>query len=172
LKAIKDINELISLKGKTFTFGSESSTSGRLMPQHFLKQGGVTLNDLKGEAGFSGSHDKTVDLVEAGTYEVGAVNEQVWKRRIAQKKVDLSKVYQIWQTPAYHDYHWVINLDTEKRFGAEFSTKVQQAFLNLKQENSKHAKILNKFGAAKFIKTQDANYAGIEAVARAIGKIK
>src|SRR5215813_10478311 len=51
-----DITDLASLKGHTFTFGSESSTSGRLMPQYFLAEAGVKLDDFKGKNGFSGSH--------------------------------------------------------------------------------------------------------------------
>src|SRR4051812_38902254 len=77
-----DINDLAGLKGHTFTFGSESSTSGRLMPQFFLTQAGIKLDDFKGKNGFSGSHDKTIKLVAAGAYDAGALNEQVWKTYI------------------------------------------------------------------------------------------
>ncbi|NET59530.1 MAG: phosphate/phosphite/phosphonate ABC transporter substrate-binding protein, partial [Symploca sp. SIO2E6] len=83
IKPIKDIKDLTVLKDRTLTFGSESSTSGRLMPQYFLEQAGVTLEDFQGEVGFSQSHDATIKLVEAGTYETGALNEQVWESRVA-----------------------------------------------------------------------------------------
>jgi len=46
------INNLADLKGHTFTYGSESSTSGRLMPQYFLSEAGITAADFKGEPGF------------------------------------------------------------------------------------------------------------------------
>src|SRR4028118_1899396 len=85
LKPFKDISGLKQLKGHTFTFGSESSTSGRLMPQYFMQQAGLKLEDLKGQAGFSGDHDKTIKLVEAGTYDAGAVNKKVWQKRVDTK---------------------------------------------------------------------------------------
>jgi len=172
LKPIADLKGLSTLKGRTFTFGSESSTSGRLMPQYFLQQAGVKLTDFKGEPGFSKNHDATIKLVEAGTYQVGVLNEQVWKKRVAAGEVDLKKVVVIWRTPAYYDYHWVINPQVTKRYGEGFPAKVQAALLKLDPNNPEQKEILELFGAAKFIKTDNANYKQIEAVGREIGKIQ
>ena len=67
IKPIRGFNDLQQFKGKRFTFGSESSTSGRLMPQYFLSKGGVQISDFAGGApGFSGSHDATIALVQSG----------------------------------------------------------------------------------------------------------
>ncbi|PJF46656.1 MAG: putative selenate ABC transporter substrate-binding protein [Chloroflexi bacterium] len=172
IQPFNDISGLTALKGRTFTFGSESSTSGRLMPQFFMNKAGVALSDLKGEPGFSGSHDKTIKLVEAGSYEAGALNEQVWNARVAAGEVDTNKVIVLWRTPAYYDYHWVVRPDVEQKFGAGFIQRVKQAFLALDAANPAHKEILDLFGAQKFIETKNENYADIEAVARQIGKIK
>ena len=172
LKPFKDISGLKELKGHTFTFGSESSTSGRLMPQYFLKQADVKLEDFKGEAGFSGDHDKTIKLVEAGTYEVGAVNEKVWEKRAKTKEVDPNKVEVLWRTPAYYDYHWVIHPEVKKKYGEGFINKVQNAFFKLDLNVPEQKEILDLLEAQKFIPTQNSNYAQIEAVGREIGKIK
>lgn len=163
---------LVDLKGHTFTFGSESSTSGRLMPQFFLQQAGVKLEDFKGEVGFSKSHDATLELVQAGTYDAGALNEQVWDSRLQEGKADTSKVDLIWRTPPYHDYHWVIHPSVKQRFGDDFAQKVQNAFLKLNAKDKDQKEILDLFGAEKFIKTQNSNYAEIEKIGREIGKIK
>lgn len=172
LQPIQDIQELSKLKGSTFTFGSESSTSGRLMPQYFLEQAGVTPEDFQGEVGFSGSHDTTIQLVEAGSYQAGALNSQVWKSRVEAGDVDLNKVDVIWETPTYYDYHWVIHPDAKSRYGEDFSQKVQAALLKLDPNNPEHQEILDLFGADKFIPTENSNYAQIEKVGRQIGKIK
>ena len=172
LKPIKEIKDLTVLKGHTLTFGSASSTSGRLMPQYFLEQAGVTLDDFQREVGFSNSHDATIQLVEAGTYEVGALNEQVWKSRVAAGDVDLSKVEVIWRTPAYYDYHWVINPKVKERYGDDFVERVQAALLKLDANVPEQKEILDLFGSTKFIPTENANYTQIEAVGRKIGKIK
>jgi phosphonate transport system substrate-binding protein len=123
LTQFKTINDLQQLKGHTFTFGSESSTSGRLMPQYFLQQAGIKLDEFKGEVGFSGDHDKTIKLVEAGTYNAGAVNEKVWLQRVKSKEVDLNKVQVIWRSPPYYDYHWVINPQVKQSYGDDFVRK-------------------------------------------------
>jgi phosphonate transport system substrate-binding protein len=165
------INSLADLKGHTFTFGSESSTSGRLMPQYFLGEEGIKTTDFKGEAGFSGSHDKTLNLVTAGTYDAGVLNEQVWKSRQEEGKVDASKVKEIYVTPAFHDYHWIINPGAAARYGGDFVGRVQAAFFKLDPSVPEHKEILDLFGAKKFVATSNDNYAQIEAVGREIGLI-
>jgi phosphonate transport system substrate-binding protein len=172
LKPFKDIAKLKQLKGRTFTFGSESSTSGRLMPQYFLQQAGVKLEDFKGQPGFSGDHDKTIKLVEAGTYDAGAVNEKVWQKRVKTKEVDPNKVDVIWRTPAYYDYHWVINPEVKKKYGDDFVKKVQNAFLKLEPNVPEQKEILELLEANKFIQTKNSNYVQIEEIGRKIGKIK
>jgi len=169
---IKDIKGLATLKGHSFTLGSESSTSGRLMPQYFLQQAGVNLADFKGKVGFSSSHDATIQLVEAGSYEVGALNEQVWLSRVQAGEVDLDKVQVIWRTPAYYDYHWVIHPSVKERYGEDFPQRVQAALLKLDPKVPEQKEILDLFGAAKFVPTQNDNYAQIEEIGRDIGKLQ
>lgn len=169
---ITDVSGLQSLKGRSFTFGSESSTSGRLMPQYFLEEANVTLEDFKGEPGFSQSHDATLKLVEAGTYEAGVMNEQVWKSRLEAGEIDTSKVQVIWRTPAYYDYHWVVNPEIEQRYGDDFIERLQAALLKLDPGVPEQKEILDLFGAGKFISTQNSNYAQIEEIGRQIGKIQ
>ncbi|MEL6813218.1 MAG: putative selenate ABC transporter substrate-binding protein [Cyanobacteria bacterium J06598_3] len=173
IKPIEAPADLATLKDKTFTFGSESSTSGRLMPQYFMGEAGVTPEDFKGEPGFSDSHDATLKLVEAGSYDAGALNEQVWLDRVAAGEVDLNRVQAIWQTPAYYDYHWVVNSEQlNERYGDGFTDKIQAALLALDASDPDQAEILELFGADAFIETENENYAQIEAVGRKIGKIK
>ncbi|ERT05397.1 phosphate/phosphite/phosphonate ABC transporter, periplasmic binding family protein [Lyngbya aestuarii BL J] len=172
LTPLNDSFELQKLKQKTFTFGSESSTSGRLMPQYFLKKAGVNLEDFQGEPGFSGDHDKTIKLVEAGTYQVGAVNEKVWEKRVEENAINLDQVEVIWRTPAYYDYHWVIHPQVKEQYGADFIQKVQEAFISLDPNVPEEKEILDLFSAGQFITTQNSNYTQIEEVGREIGKIK
>ncbi|TVQ13501.1 MAG: putative selenate ABC transporter substrate-binding protein [Leptolyngbya sp. DLM2.Bin27] len=170
---IQDISDLAQLKGRTFTFGSESSTSGRLMPQAYLGQAGVDIEtDFRGQVGFSGNHDAILKLVEAGTYEVGVLNEQVWIDRLAAGAVDTDRVVQIWRTPPYYNYHWVISPEVDERYGEGFAERVQAALLALDPAVPEHKDILDLFGAERFIVTTNANYADIEAVGRKIGKIQ
>lgn len=167
IEPIDDVSELTAFAGKSFTFGSESSTSGRLMPQSFLSEAGVELDDFAGEVGFSGSHDKTIALVESGTFEAGALNSQVWRSRVEDGEVDTEKVQLIFETPTYYDYHWV----ARPELGGDLQQRVVEALAALDPSDPEEAEILEFFGADAFIETDDANYADIEKVGRDIGKI-
>lgn len=97
------------IRGLTFTFGSIGSTSGRLMPEYYLRQQfGQSPGQLFKRVGFSGAHSKTVALVQSGAYQLGAVNFKVWQREVKEGKVDPAKVLVIWAPPKYPDYNWTI----------------------------------------------------------------
>lgn len=170
---INGISELRILKDRRFTFGSESSTSGRLMPQYYLKKANVSLKDFKGNRpGFSGSHDATIMLVASGAYEAGALNEQVWLSSIKRGKTDPNQVKVIWRTPSYPDYHWLARPDLDEKFGNNFTLKIKSSLLNLKKRDPDDAKILTLFNANKFIPANTEDYNKIEKIGREIGKIK
>jgi phosphonate transport system substrate-binding protein len=169
LAPLDDIGGLRSLAGHTLTFGSETSTSGRLMPQYFMEQAGLDPAALKGKPGFSGSHDATIEAVASGSFEVGAVNEQVWKATKEKGKVDLDNVVVLWRTPGYADYHWVARPDLDTTFGAGTTRSITDLLLGLDAAKPEDADILKLFGAKSFIATTNASYDQIEAVARAQG---
>ena len=163
---------LTVLKGKRFTFGSESSTSGRLMPQLFLRQAGVKLSDFAGSPGFSGSHDATIALVSSGAYDAGVVNEQVWRSSLRDGKAQRSKVIAIWRTPGYPDYHWIAQGNLDARFGKGFTGRLQKAILSWRPADPEQKRILELFGAQQFTPARASDYASIEEVGRSIGKIR
>ena len=143
------------------------------MPQYFLQKAGVSLSDFKGKRpGFSGSHDATLALVQSGSYQAGALNEQVWLSNLKNGRVNNSKVFAIWRTPPYADYHWLAQPDIDKRFGEGFTEKIKKTILGLDFKDSKDRKILNLFGAKKFIPAYEQDYKKIEKIGRDIGKIR
>ena len=173
LRPLRNQAQLGQLKGKRFTFGSESSTSGRLMPQYFLSQAGVKLKDFAGGApGFSGSHDATIALVQSGAYDAGAVNEQVWKAALRSGKVNRAKVIQIWRTPPYPDYLWLAQPNLDQRFGKGFTSRLQKAITGWRPSDPEQKQILGLFGAQQFTTVNPAGYKQIEQVGRQIGKIR
>ena len=173
LRPFTSADQLVELKGRRLAFGSESSTSGRLMPQFFMGENGVKPEDLAGGGpGFSGSHDATIAVVPSGAYEVGALNEQVWRSNVAGGRVDPDKVSVIWRTPPYVDYHWVVRPGLDDRFSAGFTNKLQTALLDLSAETENGAAILELFGAERFIPAKDEDYVMIESVGRQLGKIR
>ena len=141
------------------------------MPRHFLVEAGIDADtDFREEPSFSGSHDTTWQLVESGAFDVGALNEDVWDRAVREGKVDTARAREFYTTPDYYDYNWTVRGDLDEAYGSDFTSKVQNALLDLNPEE--HAEILELFSAEKFIATNNANYQAIEDVGRQLGIIK
>lgn len=155
------------IAGKTFTFGSKSSTSGRLMPEFYIRQFlDGSPEDIFRRVGFSGDHSQTIALVQAGSYQVGAVNFQVWENELAAGLIDPDQVRVIWKTPHYPDYNWTIRADVDAIYGEGFSDKVQNALVNMTDPS-----LLASFPRKGFIKTDNSNYQPILDTAISVGLI-
>jgi len=170
LKAHADLGDVfraVDTKGMTFTFGSQGSTSGRLMPEFYLREEfKAAPHDIFSRIGFSGDHSRTIAQVQSGAYQVGAVNYKVWEAELAAGKIDKNKVSVIWATPTYPDYQWTIRNNVEQRFGTGFKSLVTKTLLELKAPE-----LLASFPRQSFIPASNADYAPIENTARAVGLI-
>lgn len=155
------------ITGKTFTFGSKGSTSGRLMPEYYIREHleQSPQNAFK-QVGFSGNHSRTIALVQTGAYQIGATNYKVWQRQVAAGKVDLNKVSVIWKTPSYPDYQWTVRGDVDKMWGVGFKTKITKALLEMKNPS-----LLKAFPRSRFIAADNADYQPILDTAKKIGLI-
>ena len=155
------------IAGHTFTFGSKGSTSGRLMPEFFIrKQFKKPPEEVFRRVGFSGDHSKTLALVQSGAYQVGALNFKVWENELQDGNVDTTKVRVIWKTPSYPDYNWSIRGDVDSRYGKGFLQQVKKALLNLEDET-----ILASFPRSRFIEARNAIYEPILKTAIEVGII-
>ncbi len=153
------------LEGRSFTFGSKSSTSGRLMPEFFLReQFGKSPEQIFSRVGFSGDHSTTIALVQSGAYELGALSYQVWDKELADGTIDTDKVQVIWTTPPYPDYHWVIRGDVDAIFGDDFAARVQRALLELDDRD-----VLDAFPREKFIPATNDDFLPVLDTARSLG---
>ena len=154
-----------SIEGKAFTFGSRSSTSGRVFPEHFIREAlGKAPEQVFSRVGFSGDHSKTIELVQSGAYQVGAVDRLVYENAVKTGKVTDKDVSIIWTTPPFPDYHWVARGDMDKTFGAGFKDKLVAAMLAVDDP-----KMLAIFDRTKFIPTKNENYKVIEEVGKLSG---
>jgi len=162
------IKELKDLKGKTFSFGSVSSTSGHLMPRYFLLKAGINPEKDFSKFSFSGAHDATAAWVEAARVDAGALNFLVWDKLVETKKVDTGKVGIFWTTPPYVDYVWTV------RGGLDKATveKISKAFLKLNYNNPEDKKLLDLHRTKGYIAAKDQDWKGTEEAAIAAGLVK
>lgn len=154
-----------TLEGMTFTFGAKSSTSGRLMPEYYIRQQlGRSSGDLFSRIGFSGNHSRTIALVQSGAYQLGAVNYRVWESELAAGHIDTDRVRIIWQTPTYPDYHWTVRGDVDARWGEGFKARLTGALLGMDDPQ-----LLRTFPREGFIPADNADYRPIADIARELG---
>ncbi|MEG0862194.1 MAG: putative selenate ABC transporter substrate-binding protein [Pseudomonas sp.] len=169
ITANPEVENLADLKGKTFAFGSISSTSGSLMPRYFM----LKDNNIKPEAYFSrvaysGAHDATAAWVQARKVDAGVLNASVWEKLVASGKVDTDKVRVFATTPSYYDYNWTVRGSLDPAL----KEKIKQAFLALDPAKPADKAILDLQAASRFIETNPDNYKGIEEAARAAELLK
>ena len=159
------LDDLGPLAGRTFTFGSKGSTSGRLMPEfHIRKEFGAAPGEVFRRVGFSGDHSRTIALVQSSAFDTGAVNFKVWESELDAGKIDLDKVSVVWQTPPYPDYHWTIRPDVDLKFGDGFADRVREALLAIQSDE-----ILSAFPRSGFVPASNDDYLPIQRVAQEIG---
>ena len=155
-----------ALAGKTFTFGARTSTSGRVMPEYFLGQafGGRTPEQIFARIGFSGDHSRTLQLVQSGAYDAGAVDFSVYDLDRKAGRIDDAKLVVLWRSPPFPDYQWTVRGDVDAAFGPGFAARVRQALLDVADPA-----ILEPFGRSRFVPAENAEYAPVEAVAKSAG---
>ena len=152
------------IKGKTFTFGAKGSTSGRLMPEFYIRENMGAPEEVFERVGFSDDHSRTIAQVQSGAYQVGAVNYSVYDSEVASGKTDPAKVVVLWTTPTYPDYQWSIRGDVDARYGEGFTQKVTDALLNMTDKD-----LLASFPRQSFVPASNDDYAPIRATGEAIG---
>lgn len=162
------IKTLADLKGKNVSFGSQSSTSGHLMPRSYLLQAHIDPDQDFKRVAYSGAHDATIAAVAAGKVDAGALNISVWEKFVAEGKVDTTRVKVFYTTPGYFDYNWTVHADMP----AAQREKLSKAFLALDRHSAPGREILDLQRATRFIPTKADNYKGIEQAARSAGLLK
>ena len=162
------IKSLADLKGKQVSFGSQSSTSGHLMPRSFLLQAGLEPERDFKRVAFSGAHDATIASVVSGRVDAAALDITVWRRFVDEKKVDTSKVNVFFTTPPFFNYNWSVHADMP----AALRERITKALLDLSMDTPEGKEILTLNRATKYIPTRAENYKGLETAGRSAGLIK
>ncbi len=164
-KTDSGIKTLADMKGKQVSFGSQSSTSGHLMPRSFLLAANINPEKDFRRIAYSGAHDATIASVVSGKVDAAALDITVWRKFVNENKVDTKAVDVFYTTPGYFNYNWSVHADMPKAQ----QDKVKAALLALNPANPEHAEILRLNRATRYIDTKPENYKGLEAAARSAG---
>jgi phosphonate transport system substrate-binding protein len=163
-----EADELDDLAGIAFTFGSEGSTSGHVMPRYFLQEAGVVPEDDFEQVGYSGAHDLTYRLVESGSYDAGVVSTEVWERAVREGDIDPARVRELMTTPPYANYHWLAHPDLDERFGEGTGDRLLEALLAA-GDDPDAAPYVRMFEDDRFIESSADAFGPLEEIARDLG---
>ena len=162
------ITRLADLKGKQFSFGSQSSTSGSLMPRSFLLEAGIDPERDFKRVAYSGAHDATIASVVSGRVDAAALDITVWNKFVSEQKVDTRKVDVFYTTPPYFNYNWSVHADMP----AALRERITKALLALDMNTAEGKEILTLNRASRYVPTKAENYKGLETAGRSAGLIK
>lgn len=164
-KTDSGIKSLADMKGKQVSFGSQSSTSGHLMPRSFLLQANIEPEKDFKRIAYSGAHDATIASVVSGKVDAAALDITVWRKFVAENRVDTKAVDVFFTTPPYFNYNWSVHADMP----VALRNRIQKALLDLDPNTAEGKEILSLNRATRYIPTKEENYKGIEAAARSAG---
>lgn len=161
--------QLADFKGKTLSFGSELSTSGHLMPRHFMEvEKQIVPEQFFSEIHYSGAHDSTAYLVRDGKVDLGVANAQIILAMIKDGRLKQGEIRTLWQTPPYPDHVWAVH-DT---LDEDIKTQLRNAFLKLDMNDKDHKEILSRLGASFFLPAVASDFTRLKMVAESLGLLQ
>lgn len=143
------VKSLEDIRGKSFGFGDQASTSSHLAPRaHILKTAG-----LDGETDYRpvhlGTHDAVARAVQMGQVPAGALSKPILDNLIERGTVDGSKIIELDLSNPIPNYPMVMQAD----LNPELKEAIRNAFLEMKDPE-----VLKSFRVQSFAPTSDQAY--------------
>jgi len=159
-------DDIHDLKGRSFSFGSQLSTSGHLMPRYFMiskKQ--LIPEQFFSQVAYSGAHDKTAYQLRDGEIDAGVANAEIIRAMLRDGRIKKNELRVLWETPPYSDYVWAVN----EHLNQDVQTRLRDAFLGLDFESKEHHKILMALGAQYFLPAKISDFKPLKEIAESHG---
>jgi phosphonate transport system substrate-binding protein len=165
------IKEVSDLKGRKFAFVDPASTSGYLLPMKFLHDAGIKL----GQTVFANKHDNVITMVYQRQVDAGAT----FYSPPHDGKIEDARRLVKTQLPDVEDKIKIVSLTDpipndpivfRKNLPQEMKTKIVAAMLEFIKTADGKKVFHEMFGVTDFKTTTDANYDGVRAMLKALGK--
>ncbi|MDQ3434711.1 MAG: phosphate/phosphite/phosphonate ABC transporter substrate-binding protein [Actinomycetota bacterium] len=147
------VRRIEDLRGKTFAFGSVSSTSGSLYPALMLRKAGIDYRSALGRTTYTGGHDATAAAVASGKVDAGGLEGRILRRLVKKGTVDGAKIREIAVSDPIEGYPWVARDGLDPKLRDE----IANLFLDLK--DPRLLKLLNTKG---YERVQASAYDSVE----------
>ncbi len=152
------------MKGKRFAFVDKATTAGYLLPLAYFKKHRLDHRAVLRESYYSGTHEDTIYDVLTRKADIGAAKNTVYERLADNDERIRRELKVIEHSPAVPENALALRRDLDETV----KTTLTQALLMMHNDPEGKA-VLRAFGAAKFIRTDDADYQPVYQYAREIG---
>ena len=157
----------MAAKGKRFTFGAKQSTSGRVMPEFFIRLAtGQAPEEFFTEVNFSPKHDQTIALVKNGSFDIGVVNFITYDKMVADGSLKREDCPIVWITPNYQDYQFTVRPDLDEEFGSGFTARLTKTLLAM------DAEMADAFAREKMIPAKNEDFQDILEIVKTVGLLR
>jgi phosphonate transport system substrate-binding protein len=152
------------MKGKRFTFVDKATTAGYLLPLDYFRKNGI--GDHKAyfsETYFAGTHEGAIDDVLSGKADIGAAKNTVFDRLAGQDPRIRDLLVVLATSPEVPENGFAVRKDLDE----SVRSRLKEALLAM-HGDPEGRKVLEDFGAARFIETADRDYAPVYQYAREV----
>lgn len=165
VRSNEEAKQVSDFRGRRLSFGSKLSTSGHLMPRHFMLQDGIVAEEFFGEVLYSGAHDMTAIWVRDGQADIGAVNSDVVDKMYLEGSLTGEQVKILETTSPYPDYVWAVQPYVHE----ELRIAIRNLFTGLSSSNEQDRELLTAAGATEFIPASMEDFDGLHEIATQLG---
>jgi len=159
------IKTLRDMKGKRFAFVDKETTAGYLLPVGYFKTKGIkNYKKYLKEVYFTGTHEDAIYDVLNKKADIGAAKNTVFERLAVSDSRISDELMILERSPEVPENALAVRKD----LNGALKEKLKQSMLNMEQD-PEGQKVLNQFGARKFIETTDEDYEPVYKYIRNIG---
>lgn len=165
INASVSASNIAQTEGLSFAFGSESSTSGHLMPRYFLDTQNITPEVFYKRVIYSGSHDQTALLIQEAKVDLGVANSLTVNKMFNEGRLDPEKIKVLWISPPYVDYVWTM----QSSISEEIRVSIMTAFLELSSSNAEDQMVLESLDAHYYVPASANDFNNLRKIASHLG---
>ena len=153
------------MKGKRFAFVDKATTAGYLLPLYYFKTHGIdNPSTLLKEIYFAGTHEGVIHDVLEREADIGAAKNTMFSLLASTDPRILEELSILTRSPDVPENALCVRADLDE----SLKNNLRIALLSMHQDEA-GKKVMQSFGAARFIDTTEADYTAVFEYADTIG---
>ena len=147
------IKSISDMRGKRFAFVDKATTAGYLLPLAYFKEHGENYRTFLKESYFTGTHEDAIYDVLDKKADIGSAKNTVYERLSASDERIKKDLTVLERSPDVPENGLAVRKDLDD----SLKRKLKETLIMM-NEDPEGVTILRKFGANRFIETNDRDY--------------